>query len=70
MDEATLKMAMDARAKMRRVRALVDCWTEECILRKAGEEWETACKPWPGTLEDLGQPESEEKPAKQSKKPQ
>lgn len=59
MDEPTLDEIRKVRGKTRRVRALVTCWLEDCILRQPGEEFDYAGPERPDVLEDI-----QAKPAK------
>lgn len=61
MDEPTLDEIRKVRSKTRRVRALVACWLEDCILRQPGDEFDYAGPDRPEVLEDVPS-----KPAKKS----
>ncbi len=53
MDDATAEKVRKARSKTRRVRALVTCWLEDCILRQPGDEFDYAGPERPEVIEDV-----------------
>lgn len=54
MDERTfVEAARKVRGNTRRVRALVACWLEDCILRQPGDEFDYGGPDRPEVLEEV-----------------